>query len=73
LLTDLPIVSVTLATMSDETTAQSAAVPASLDASMARSGGVVNEGTEAGIALGTDNAVNETPATTEIKGIYYVY
>jgi hypothetical protein len=59
--------------MSDETTAQSAAIPAPPDASMARSDGVVNEVKEAGIALSTDNAVNETPATTEIKGIYHAY
>jgi len=59
--------------MSDETTAQSAAVPAPPDATMARSGGVVNEVKEAGIALSADNAVNETSTTTEIKGIYHTY
>ena len=59
--------------MSDETTAQSAAVPAPPDASMARSDGVVNKVKEAGIALTTDNAVNKTPAATEIKGIYHAY
>ena len=59
--------------MSDETTAQSTAVPARPDASMARSDGAVNEVKEAGIALSADNAVNEIPATTEIKGIYHAY
>jgi hypothetical protein len=59
--------------MSDETNAQSAAVPAPPDASMARSDGAVNEVKEAGIALSADNTVNETPATTEIKGIYHAY
>lgn len=59
--------------MSDETTAQSAAVPSPLDASTARSDGAVNEVKEAGIAPSADNAVNETPATTEIKGIYHAY
>jgi hypothetical protein len=59
--------------MSDETAAQSAVVPAPPDASMARSDGAVNEVKEADIALSGDNAVNETPATTEIKGIYHAY
>jgi hypothetical protein len=40
---------------------------------MARSDGAVNEVKEAGIALSADNAVNETPATTEIKGICHAY
>ena len=56
--------------MSDETTAQSVTIPAPPDTSMARSDGVVDEVNEAGIALSSDNTVNKTPATTEIKGIY---
>jgi hypothetical protein len=59
--------------MSEETSAQSAAVPAPPDASMARSDGAINEAKEAGIALRTDNAVNETPATTEVKGKYHAF
>ncbi len=59
--------------MSDETTAQSATVPGPPDVSMARSDGAVIEAKEAGIALSTDNAVNETSATTEIRGTYHEY
>lgn len=55
--------------MSDETTTQSAVVPASPDVSMARSDVIVNEVKADGIALSTDNVVNETPVMTEIKGI----
>jgi len=55
--------------MPDETTAQSPAVPAQPDASMARSDDIVNDTKEAGIALSTDDAMNKTAATSEIKGI----
>ena len=56
--------------MSEETTTQSAIVSAPPDVSMARSDGLVNEAKEAGVALITKDAVNETLATTEIQGIY---
>jgi hypothetical protein len=59
--------------MSDETTTQSAVVPAPPDASIARSDGAVKEVKEAATALSADNAMNDTATTTEIKGISHAY
>ncbi len=55
--------------MSEESSAQSAAVPALPDVSMARLDGPVNEVKEEAVALPTDTGVNETLATVDAKGM----